>query len=243
MMAVTSSRIGFRRSHIVALLSLFFVGAVLVWYSLVTHPAVRSRIQIVDIQQSMNVLVGVQGNALNPGFLGFVAHVNPNSRILKVTPISGMMPTVVNHQQEPLYEAISDSSAKQATGLVASATGIPIDHYFYINGTDLSLILTVLYDHSPGWPKTLSPLDMLQTLGYPNGATNPKQEMKLVGLMVNRLPTLNPAQASSLLGITRTSSTNLSFYELYLLAEYVRGDTLKQVPISSYTHHSRRAHG
>lgn len=244
MMATHSVPIGFRRSHIIALLTVFLLGAGLMWYSLVTHPEVRSRVQVIDTAQSMNVLVGAKGNPLDPGFLGFVAHVNPNSRVLQVTPISAMTPVVVSGTKESLYQAVSDTSAKKATRLVSHAIGVPIDHYFYINGDDLMLVLDVLYNHVQNWPKTLPPLTMLQTLGYPSGQFNPKQEMKLVGLMVNRLPSLNPIAASSLLGITRTSATNLSSYELYLLAEYVRGDTLHRVPISHYTHHHpRRTHG
>ncbi|NMP22315.1 hypothetical protein [Sulfobacillus harzensis] len=242
-MAAQAIRIGFRRSHILALLIIFLLGAGLMWYSLVTHPKIRSRVQVLDTQKPMNVLVGVKGTALDPGFLGFVAHVSPNSRVLGVTPLASLTEVTVNNRREPLYQAVSDTSAKKAIKLVSRADGVPIDHYFFINGSDLQLVLDTLYYRSPNWPKTLPPLTMLQTLGYPSGQLEPRQEMKLVGLMVNRLPSLNPIAASSLLGLTRTSHTDFSFYELYLLADYIRGDTLKEVPITHYTHHTRRAHG
>lgn len=234
---------GFRRSHIVILLMVFLLGALTLWYSLATHPQVQSHFDVLNTQQPMNVLVGVQGTPLNPGFLGFIAVVHPKSNVLTVIPISGLIPVTVNHRQESLYQAISDTTPARAARLASQASGIPIDHYFYLNSYDLTLLLDTLYNHSPNWPNQLSPLTMLQTLGYPYGRTVPKQEMKLVSMMVNRLASINPLAASSLLAIPRTAKTNLPYYELYLLADYVRGDKLQPVSPRQYAHHLRRVHG
>jgi hypothetical protein len=238
----TSLKPGFRVLPLIVLLTVFLLGAGFIWYSLATHPAVRSRVDVLNTRQPMNVLVGVQGTPLDPGFLGFIAVVKPNSRVLTVVPISGLTPVRVDNRKEPLYQAVSDVSAAQATRLVAHVARIPINHYFYLNANDLMLILQALYQHSPNWPPHLTPLTMLETLGYPNGRIETGKEMTLLRIMVAQLPLINPIQASSLLAIPKTAVTNLTSYQLFLLANYVRGD---QLHLGSLAHRAprRRFHG
>lgn len=227
---------------LIALLSLFLIGAGFIWYSLQTHPAVRSHIDVLNTRQPMNVLVGVQGTPLDPGFLGLIAVVKPNSRVLTVVPISGLTTVRIGSLQEPLYQAVSDVSAAKATQLVAGVAHIPINHYFYLTSNDLMLILNALYQHSPNWPSRLTPLTMLETLGYPSGRIETGKEMRLLRTMITQLPLINPIQASSLLAIPKTAVTNLTSYQLFLLANYVRGD---QLHLGSVHHHTlrRRSHG
>lgn len=233
---------GFRRAQLIALLLVFFFGALFIWYALATHPAVRSRVQLLNTRRPMNVLVAVQGTPLDPGFVGFVAMVQPKSQVLNVVPISGLTEVVQGRQKEPLYQAFSDAGAPMAMRLASKATGMRIDHYFYLNADDLFLILNALYAHSPNWPKTQDPLTMLKTLGYPSGRIVPRQEMRLVREIVSRLPLINPIAASALLAIPKTSLTNLSSHQLFLLANYVRGDQLRRASVHQYSH-NRRSHG
>lgn len=234
----------FRRSHLVALLIIFVLGALGLWYASVTHPKIESRVDVLSTRQ-MNVLVAVHGTPLNPGFLGFVAAVKTNSHILKIEPVSGLIPVTVGRTRMPLYEAVSDLTPQQATKLVSKASGIPIGDYFYINGGDLTLVLNALYSHTPNWPKTDTPLIMLQGLGYPASPTNPKEQIRLVRLMANRLPSVTTMAALSLLSITKTASTNLSSDQIFLLGNYVRGDQLVQGLLTPHTqaHQSGRRHG
>ncbi|MCL5116033.1 MAG: hypothetical protein M1272_02665, partial [Firmicutes bacterium] len=151
-MMESSVKTGFRRAHLLLLLLVFLLGALFLWYSLDTHPELHSRVDVLNTSQPMNVLVSVQGTALDPGFLGFIAVVQPHTRVLNVIPVSGLREVTVNHASEPLYQAVSDSKPRTATRLVSEATGVPIDHYFYLTSSDLNLILQALYYHSPNWP-------------------------------------------------------------------------------------------
>lgn len=233
---------GFRRAQVALMLFIFVLGGVLIWYSLNTHPAIRSHVDVLNTRRPMNVLVAVQGTPLYPGFVGFVANVKPNTRVLRVVPIPGNMTVTVNHVPEALYEAISVASPVQAMRLVSQASGVSIRHYFYLDANDLFDLLDALYYHTPHWPSHCTPLTMLQTLGYPSGRIQPKREITLLSEMVSRLPLMNPIAAGSLLSIPRTALTNLSSYQLFLLANYVRGDELQRGTI--HRHHSARwSHG
>lgn len=234
---------GFRRIHILLMIAAAVVGAVLIWISLLTHPQLRSHVDVLNTRQPMNVLVAVQGSPLDPGFLGLVAVVKPNTRVLTVIPISGETLVSVGPAKEPLYQAVSNVSPKKATQLISRASGVPINHYFFLTGQDLLLVINALYYHSPNWPKSLTPLTMLKTLGYPSGHVVGSQELKLISQVVQRVPLINPIAASSLLAITKTSVTNLTFNQLFLLANYVRGDPLRQGSAKLYQHHHRRTHG
>ena len=236
------SRIGFHRSQLILWLTTFVIGGAFIWYSATTHSAKLARIAVLDTKKPMNVLVAVQGTPLNPGFVGFVAEVRPRTQILGVVPISGRTQVVVDKSKEPLYSAVSDASPRQAMHLVSKATGLPIDHYFYLNQASLIKLVDALYYHSPHWPKRRTPLTMLTTLGYPSGRIQPHREMTLLRQMVNRVPTISPIAASSLLSIPRTSLTNLSKYQLFLLANYVRGDQLVQQSLP-HPHSKGRSHG
>ncbi len=233
---------GFRRVEVLVLLLVFLAGALFVGYSLETRAPVASTVEVINIRKPMNVLVAVQGTPLYPGFLGFVAVVRPNSQILTVVPIPSEVPVRFNHSRMRLYQAVSDATAVQAMHLITRATHVPIDHYFYLNSADLDAILQVLYSHSPHWPANRTPLTMLKTLGYPKGRTVPSQQMRLLRTIVNQLPTINPLYAGALLGIPKTSVTNLTLNQLFVLGNYVRGDKLVQGSVTHYRHF-RRKHG
>ncbi len=235
-------QLGFRRAQLAVMLVIFVLGSVLIWVSINTHPAIRSHVDVLNTRRTMNVLVAVQGTPLDPGFVGFVANVKPNTRVLQVVPISGNLAVTVNHTSEPLYQAISDSSPSQALHLVSRASGVSLHYYFYLDTSDLLDLLDALYYHTPHWPSHRTPLTMLQILGYPSGRIQPRREITLLSEMVNRLPLMSPIAAGSLLSISRTAVTNLSSYQLFLLANYVRGDELQRGTI--HRHHSaRRSHG
>lgn len=224
----TGGKTGFHRPQLLALLLVLLAGAAFLWYSVRTHPVIHSKVAVLNSRKPMNVLVGVQGTPLNPGFVGFVAEVKPGSRILLVIPISGQIQVNTGAAQEPLYRLVSEMPAHSTMQLVARSTGLPIDHYFYLNANNLFKLLDALYYHSPHWPARNTPLTMLKTLGYPGKRVHPKEDMALVRKIVNRLPLISPLAATSLLSIPQTSVTNLTSYQLFLLANYVRGDEIKQ---------------
>mgnify|MGYP001770762765 CR=1 FL=1 len=234
---------GFRPWQLALLLLLAVLGALAIGISLKVHPEIQSHVDVLNPRQPMNVLVGIQGSPDRPVFIGLVAVVQPTTRTLTVVPVSGSIPVVADHQTEPLYEAVSGLPAKAATRLVSQATQIPIDHYFYITPKDLMLVLDALYYHSPGWPKTETPVVMLNILGYPSGRVAPRQQVAFIDHLVSQLPTISPIAAGSLLQIPKSSVTNLTSYQLFLLANYVRGDQLVPGNPQAYHHSVRRTHG
>lgn len=237
----TRTRVGFRRTPLTLLVIVFLAAGAFIWYSLVTHRAIQAHVAVLDTRGPLNVLVGVQGTPLNPGFIGFVAEVRPHTQVLQVIPVSGRTPVTYNGTREDLSTAVSDVKPKLAMKLTATAAGVPIDHYFFLNQDDVIKLDNALYYHSPHWPKRDTPLTMLTTLGYPNGRIQPRQEMTLLRQMVNHLPTISPIAAGSLLSIPRTALTNLSEEQLYLLANYVRGDEVRLGSVPK--HRTGRAHG
>ncbi len=223
------------------------LGALFVGFSVIFHAHIHSRISTIAIneKQPVNVLVAIRGNAKAPAFIGFMAIVKSNSQILTVIPLSGDVPAIsASGTHEPLYEAITGESPKVMTKTISVATGVPIHHYFYLSTKDLLLVMNALYYHTDHhWPKIVTPTAMLASLGYPDGSANPVGQVKLLGQIVDALPQVNPITAGSLLGLSKSSSTNLTAYQIFALANYVRGDILKLGTTSQLPHSSRRSHG
>lgn len=236
-------KIGFRPGHLWLMMGLALIGAVAIIVSLASHANIPNRVDVFNQRRPMKVLVGIKGDAQTPAFVGFIAVVGPQSRVLTVVPVSGQTPVHVAGQSLPLYQAVSTTSAERAAALVSQAVGEPVSHYFFITGSDLQLLLNALYLHSRGWPRSETPLTMLNILGYPSGRTAPAEEIRLLTEIVDRLPTVSPMAASALLSIPKTSVTNLTSYQLFLLANYVRGDTLAAGHLSRPAHTQGRGHG
>lgn len=239
----TQGKTGFNPLYLWMMMGLAAIGGVAIVLSLIFHPNIKTRVNVLNQRKPMKVLVGIQGTSTNPVFIGFLAVVSPRSQVLTVVPISGRIPVVYAGVNEPLYQAVSSVPAKKASLLVQQATRIPIHHYFFITPKDLMLVLHALYYHSHHWPKNQTPLTMLSTLGYPDGRIAPKKEIQLLSTIVTQLPLVNPIETSTLLTIPKTSVTNLSSYQLFLLANYIRGDALKPGNIGPYQIHRRRSHG
>lgn len=235
--------LGFRRLYLAIMLIIAVIGAVTIGLSYSSHAQVHSRGHILNRRRPMNVLVGIQGTPGHPSFLGLLAVIKPNSRVLSVVPISSEMMVRVDHVREPLYRAVSVLSPKRATALVARSSGMRIDRYFYLTPKDLNLVLSALYYHTHNWPIGETPSVMLAELGFPHGHVSSATEVALLSNMINDLPSINPLVASSLLVITKNSTTDLSNNELFLLANYVRNDKLVPAHVLKNAKPLRRKHG
>ncbi|POB11466.1 hypothetical protein CO251_04800 [Sulfobacillus sp. hq2] len=207
------------------------LGAIFVGISVMLHARIHSRISTIAIneKQPVNVLVGIRGTSQAPAFIGFLAVVRPNSQVLTVIPVNGTtLVSTVNGTEQPLYEVIAGETPVAATKSVSQAMGVPITHYFYFTTKDLLMVMNALYYHTNHlWPQTETPTAMLATLGYPDGAANPAGQVQLLGKIVQMLPEVTPIAAGELLGMTKNSTTNLTAYQVFALANYIRGDALK----------------
>ncbi|HBQ95127.1 MAG: hypothetical protein M1294_07175 [Firmicutes bacterium] len=227
---------------------LAILGAFFVAFSVAMHARIHSRVSTIAINQKqpVKVLVGIRGTSTNPAFIGFLAVVKPNSQILTVVPISGT--TEVrgpNGKIAPLYTETSQASPIALTQMVSQSIHVPIHHYFYFTTNDLLQVMNALYYHTNNhWPKGLTPSAMLGTFGYPDGAASPKGQVELLSEIVNKLPDVNPLVGGELLGMAKTSRTNLTAYQVFSLANYIRGDALRLGTIQQLQYHpARRTHG
>ncbi len=218
------------------------VGALLIGLSLLFHTRIPTRVSPITLHehQPSKVLVAIKGTAASPAFLGFLAVVEPRSQVLTVVPINGES----RIDGVPLYLVVSGEDAKQAAVSIASVTGVPVHSYFFLTPADLGMVLNALYYHTNHWPSVKTPDAMLTTLGYPDGHSHGWATVKLLSQIVQGLPSVSPIAASRLLGVTKTSTTNLTSYQLFLLANYIRGDTLQLGYVRQFrAPATRRNHG
>lgn len=242
MHSVAREPIGFRKHTLAFLSGLALLGALAIGVSLHTHPNFTNRVDVFNQRRPMTVLVAIQGTTSVPSFISFLAIVKPGSRVISVVPISGRTKVTAAGIREPLYQAVSGLSPKDAVPLVSQAIGLPIKHYFIITQNSLNLVLNALYYHAKGWPAQQTPSAMLQTFGYPDGRIQPRQEVQLLTRITNEVPLLSPLTASSLMGIQKTSATNLSNHLIFVLGNYIRGHSLAPGHLSRQNTH-RRSHG
>lgn len=217
-------------------------GALVITLSLLLHSRIPTRVSPIELRehQPSKILVGVRGTMTEPAFFGFLAIVNPKSQVLSVVPVSGKL--LVNGV--PLYVATAGKTAKEDAALVSRATGVPFHSYFFLTASDLTLVLNALYYHTGHWPTRDTPSTMLNNLGYPYGPSHGWNTVNLLSRIVQTLPSVSPIAASHLLGVTKTSVTNLTSYQLFLLANYIRGDNLQLGHMADFrSYPARRHHG
>ncbi len=231
---------GFTRVHIWMMATLAFFGALVIGLSVVFHTRIPTRVSPIALNehQPSKVLVAVQGSAGSPAFIGLLAVVDPHSDVLSVVPINGS----IRIHGVPLYVALTGTKPKTAVTMISEATGIPIHHYFFLTATDLNMVLNALYYHTRHWPLAETPSVMASTLGYPYGKNHGWATIHLLSKIIARLPGVSPIAASHLLGVTQTSVTNLTSYQLFLLANYIRGDSLQLGYAQQYRTSSSRSH-
>jgi hypothetical protein len=217
------------------------LGAIVIGLSVVFHTRIPTRVSPIALNehQPSKVLVAVEGKTDSPAFIGLLAVVDPHSDVLSVVPIKG---TTKIHGM-PLYLALNGTKPKAALALISAATGIPIHRYFFMTSSDLTMVLDALYYHTRHWPKTETPAVMASTLGYPYGQTHGWAAIHLLSKIISNLPGVSPIAASHLLRVTQNSETNLTASQLFLLANYIRGDRLQLGYTSQYRTPSRRHHG
>lgn len=228
------------------MLALASAGALIIGLSMVFHARVRTIVSpiVLNEHEPLKVLVAFRGTPGTPAFVGFLGIATLRSQVLTVIPIDGGTPVAgPTGTREPLYQAVSTETPAEATRTIEAATGLTIHHYFYLPASDLTTILDALYYHSRGWPKNERPLTMLATLGYPYGRINPQPEVHLLADVITGLPSVNPLAASSLLGMIKASRTNLTSYQMFQLANYVRGDRLTVGRLDQYRPRVRHPHG
>lgn len=179
------------------------------------------------------VLVAVVGETGQPGFAGFVAHIDPNGRDLGVIPVSGLLPA--QRPGDPLWTDAGLLSGPALLRAVRRDTHLNVQGYFLVNIGATEAVLQALNQDSPGWPKALAPDLVLKDLGWPYGQAARRHELLVLSDIVTYLPELASNQTPLLQTVLQGSETNLSTYEMFELATYIRGDTLQLQPLGGQT--------
>lgn len=237
-----SQSIGFPQPLKLLILTALSMGGLLIIISLVFHSRIPTRYlqETINQKQPRQVLLTAAGSPENPGFIGFLIIIQPDSNVLTIVPIPGSLTTRdakasnVPVSGLPLWEAVSQTPPKTAVHLIEKSAHINVTHYFFLTANDLQSILNALYTHAQGWPQTETVPMMLNTLGFPKGDVVPAKELKLLREIMRGLPKMNPLVASSLIAITKTAKTNLSGYQMFQLANYIRGDSFKIGQLTSF---------
>ena len=171
------------------------------------------------------VLVAVVGLPGQPGFAGFIAHIDPNGRNLGVIPVPGSL--AAESPGDPLWADAGQLSGSALTAAVRRDTGLRVSGYYLINIGATQAVLEALDQGSQDWPKALAPDLALKELGWPYGQPSRRHELAVLSDIVTYLPELAPNQTTLLTNVMKGSTTNLSAYQLFMLATYIRGENLR----------------
>jgi hypothetical protein len=204
------------------LLALAVGGAVWLGLSLARGPHNLAGLGV----EPRTVLVAVQGTAADPGFAGFLAFINPNSRLLTVSPVSAAWP--LSAPGDPLATDAAYVPASALARAVARDAHLHLSGYFIIRVDALSQVLAALAHNVPDWPRGLTPTRTLQTLGW-NGSARPDRALATFKAIIAGLPQLENSQNAVQRSVLTQSRTNLSLYQMFMLATYIRGDALRMV--------------
>lgn len=184
------------------------------------------------------VLVAITGENGQPGFAGFLAIINPNSRNLSVVPIPGTLMAGPGHT--PLWVTANGTSPRQVTAAISRQIHQPITGYFVLDYQATEAVLNELDKGSPDWPKKLTPANTLALLGWPDGTPSQHGQFQALQAIITFLPELPSNQTNLFHLVLQGSKTNLSIYQMFMLATYIRGDNLVLVPLSRLSRAGRR---
>jgi hypothetical protein len=204
------------------------VAAVVIGAVLLVFSVVRPNRGVDELAETPRVvLVAMSGTADQPGFAGFLAVLNPASRVVKVVPVPGTLPVVT--AKDPLWSEAPRLAPKQIASIVGRDLDIPVSGYFIVDAPEAQAVLAALATSAPGWPADLTANRLLASLGWPHGVPGAQGQIEALEAIITGLPELPPSQNPILTAALKASHTNLSLYQMFMLATYIRGDTLQLV--------------
>ncbi|MCL8207028.1 MAG: hypothetical protein K6V97_03000 [Actinomycetia bacterium] len=205
------------------------VAAVLVGAVLLVLSVVRPNRGVDELAETPRVvLVAMSGTPEQPGFAGFLAILNPASRVVKVVPVPGTLPVVA--PSDPLWSEAPRLTPRQIAAVVGRDLHIPVSGYFIVDAPEAQAVLSALAASAPGWPAHLTSDQLLRALGWPYGIPGAQGQLDALQAIITGLPELPPSQDPLLNVALKASHTNLSLYQMFMLATYIRGDTLELAP-------------
>lgn len=211
---------------------LFWVaGIVLVGAGILVLSVVRpNRVNVGLATNPRVVLVAVVGTPTNPGFSGFLAVLDPNSRNLTVAPVPGTLRG--QKSTDPLWTVAASLPPSRLAHIIARDTHFRLSGYFVLDLSATNAVFQALASDTPGWPKRLTPDTTLTRLGWPSGKSNVSGELSTLQDIITYLPELPANQTALFHAVLKGSKTNLSLYQMFMLATYIRGDNLRLMPLT-----------
>lgn len=231
----------------------FALGGALLGASLCFHGDVATRQVSMPFSPvtPLEVTIVVNGPPGDPGMVGFLATVHPRTDVLSLIPLSGSIKIHLpkgapGHLTVPLWEGVSMASPAVVTRAIDEATGFRSSHYFFMPVAGLNQVIRAMIRDTRSWPKRQGVAYSLHTLGYPRGHDHPQQELAFIQKLMATVPEMTPLDASALIGVAFSSSSNLNQNELFVLGNYVRGDVIRLQSLRTLKHRAavpRTAHG
>ncbi len=240
--AVRTEPLRWGRRFFVGLLAVTVLGAAILVVSVSRNAAVASA-----PNTPRYVLVAVVGVPSNPGFTGFLVHIQADQRVLGIIPIPGSLPSYVDHQ--PLWFSADRMTGRELVRAIHRDLHIRAGAYVKISEPTANTLFTLLTQYSPSWPAGLQDVPYsediptaLYRLGWdppslsPPITVTPREELRVLTDIMGALPDL-PGSAATALSATvqRGHPTDLSGVQLFLLGTVIRGYNLRMDPLPGRT--------
>ncbi len=236
--AVRTEPLSWGRRFFVGLLAVIVVGASILVVSVSRNAAVAS-----EPSTPRYILVAVVGVPSDPGFTGFLVHIEANRRILGIIPIPGSLPSYVDHQ--PLWFSADKMTGRELVRAIHRDLHIRAGAYVKIPEPTVNNLFTLLTQYSSSWPAGLQDVPYtedvpmaLYRLGWdppslsPPVTTTPGEELRVLTDIMGALPDLPTSAAGELsAAIQRGHPTDLSAVQLFLLGTVIRGYNLQMDPL------------
>lgn len=179
-------------------------------------------------QVMLFAILGSEQSTTGPGLIAFLSVITPNARDLIVLPISGNTRTASG---ESLTQFAQQATPPEIAGEIARLAHAHINGYLMFDSDFAEQVLTLLWDNAQSWPVSLTPTQALEQLGWPRSRPN-RNQLGILQDIIGSVPELSMGSQSLLAAkVLETSQTDLSAYQMFLLATFVRGERLVIQPL------------
>lgn len=178
------------------------------------------------ITQPKALLVAVRGttqDALGPGLAAFIAVIEPQGRRIGVIRVPGNLPTPTGEHLAALAPTVPPDVIADN---VAQDMQINLSGYVVFDAEAVQDAFTTLATETPGWPTDISPQQALAELGWPNSRTSAGNQLHILRMLILNAPMIRHGTNLLVARVLEGTSTDLSPYEIFLLATYINDEKL-----------------
>lgn len=176
------------------------------------------------------ILIAARGgpnSATGEGITAFLWVITPGARSVGIVPVPGnlRMP-----KGGTLASVGSTAPAREIFTRVESWSHTKLYGYLVVDADTVQQALLDLWQNAPTWPSALPPSIALQDLGWPDSTSNPTVQLQLLQEIIQDIPELGDSQTALAGEMLQGARTNLSAYQMFILATYLRDQHLVLLP-------------